>query len=150
MINFSQAKLQTHYMIRNIRQDRTELVFLGHPYRLSKLIIRISYIMINQLYYIVLITDNRPKLLSYHLEPWYLLGSLDYHIISKVIFRFSKLFISNQNLNLNFQNYYIILKMIYKFSKLLFHITMDHGYDPSGLSENSEIVSLFSINPDGS
>ena len=54
------------------------------------IIIMISHIMINKLYHMVSITDNRPKILSYHLEIWYL-DSENYHIISKMIFLCSKL-----------------------------------------------------------
>ena len=76
------------------------------------IIIMISHIMINQLYHIVSITDNRPKKLSYHLEIWYL-DSENYHIISKVIFRFLKCIISYRNWYSNFKNYHIISKVIF-------------------------------------
>ena len=86
------------------------------------IIIMISHIMINQLYHIVSITGNRPKILSYHLKIWYM-DSENYHIISKVILRFLKfsilyqnwylnfkIIISYQKWYLNFQNYHIISK----------------------------------------
>ena len=84
----------------------------------------ISHIMINQLYHIVSITDNRPKKLSYHLEIWYL-DSENYHFISKVIYRCLKFIISYRNWYLNWKNYHIISKMIFRFSKLSYHIKND-------------------------
>ena len=65
--------------------------------------------------------DNRPKKLSYHIEIWYL-DLENYHIISKVIFRFSQFIISYHNWYSNFKMYHIISKMIFKFSKLSNHI----------------------------
>ena len=84
----------------------------------------ISHIMINQLYHIVSITDNRKKKLSYHLEIWYL-DSENYHIISKLIIRFSKFIISYRNWYLSLESYHIISKMIFRFFKLSYHIKSD-------------------------
>ena len=84
----------------------------------------ISYIMINQLYHIISITDKRPKKFSYHLKMRYL-DSENYHIISKVIFRFSKFIISYRNWYLSLESYHIISKMIFRFLKLSYHIKSD-------------------------
>ena len=111
------------------------LTFVGLLKYQSKLIIIMrSYIMMNQLYHIVSITDNRPKKLSYHLEIRYL-DSKNYHIISKAIFWFFKFIISYQNWYSNFKNDYMISKLIFEFhiisnmisesSKLSFHIKND-------------------------
>ena len=67
-----------------------------HTTQSEPIIIMISHIMINQLYHIVSITDNRPMKLSYHLEIWYL-DSENYHIISNAIFRLLKFIISYRN-----------------------------------------------------
>ena len=86
-------------------------------------------IMIIQSYHIISITDNRPTKLSYRLVIWYL-DFKQYRIISNVIIKFLKYFISYQKRYFNFKNYHIkkdisifkIIKNYISIFKLSFYI----------------------------